>query len=224
MRREEAEKLMARLPVYNSFEEWKKRPLVQKFNTWIILLIVTLTFTSLSAVEWKSDDETNAEFDNMKVTVVNFGEFRQLRKRRKNVKIVVVDEVFGNKYVKKKEDEKKVDLNDPNIEAGDDIAQGAQQYIPGAATAPLDLTPHIQPEYTPAARSAGVEGNLTLELIISEKGQVLRARVVGKKRLGYGLERAAVRAFQQKKFKPSINSDGKTIKIKIYQPVQFRLI
>jgi len=159
----------------------------------------------------------------MKVTVVNFGEFRPLRRYRKKVNIVIVDEVFGNKYVKEKED-KKIDLNDPNVVAGDSIADGAQQYIPGAATAPQDLAPHIQPEYSPAARSAGVEGRITLELIISDKGQVLRARVVGKKRLGYGLEQNAVQAFMRKTFKPSINSDGKPIKIKIYQPVQFKLI
>ena len=79
------------------------------------------------------------------------------------------------------------------------------------------------PSYTESARSHGIEGTVVLELIISDEGEVLRARPVGKK-LGYGLERMAVKCYESKKYKPSRNSDGNEITVKIFQPVRFQLL
>ncbi|XDD49284.1 energy transducer TonB [Leptospira sp. WS92.C1] len=128
-------------------------------------------------------------------------------------------------------------IQDPNVgEAADDgefevtdtikkkedprIA-GAQDAIISGATAPVDLTPDIIPEYPSEARGAGITGTSTLEVIIAENGQVLRVRSVGKA-LGFGLDEAAIEAFYKKRYSPSI-LDGKAITVKVLIPVRFSL-
>ncbi|EJO80124.1 energy transducer TonB [Leptospira interrogans] len=98
---------------------------------------------------------------------------------------------------------------------------GAQDAIISGATAPVDLTPNITPDYPNEARSAGITGTSTLEVIIAENGQVLRVRSVGKS-LGFGLDEAAIEAFYKKRYSPSI-LEGKPITVKVLIPVRFSL-
>jgi len=127
--------------------------------------------------------------------------------------IIELDEVFGNEYVKEK-DKPAVDAEDPRA------AFAANPYI-GGATMSVDLTSEISPVYISEAKSAGVQGTVTLEIVVSDDGKVLRARSVGK-RLGHGLEESAAAAFRQKRFQPSMK-DGQPITVKFYQPVRFVL-
>ncbi|EMY78707.1 TonB-dependent receptor [Leptospira weilii serovar Ranarum str. ICFT] len=98
---------------------------------------------------------------------------------------------------------------------------GAQDAIISGATAPVDLTPNITPDYPSEARSAGITGTSTLEVIIAENGQVLRVRSVGKT-LGFGLDEAAIETFYKKRYSPSV-LDGKPITVKVLIPVRFSL-
>ena len=100
------------------------------------------------------------------------------------------------------------------------IASATDAMISGA-TEPIDLTPQIKPEYTDEARMEGISGTLTLEVIISETGEVLQAKSVGKK-LGFGLEQIAIQTYKKKKFSPSF-LDGKTITVKVLIPIRFTL-
>jgi len=113
-------------------------------------------------------------------------------------------------------DKKKVQeiKEDPRISGAEDAA------ISGA-TAPIDLSPSIRPEYTDQARAEGITGTLTLEIIIADSGEVLQARSVGRK-LGFGLEEQAVSTYRRKKFAPSI-LDGKAITVKVLVPIRFSL-
>lgn len=112
---------------------------------------------------------------------------------------------------KKKENEKR---EDPRISSATDA------MISGA-TEPIDISPHIKPEYTDEARNEGVTGTLTLEVIISETGEVLQVKSVGKK-LGYGLEESAISTYKKKRFSPSF-LDGKNITVKVLIPIRFTL-
>lgn len=85
----------------------------------------------------------------------------------------------------------------------------------------MDLTPNVVPDYPSEARSAGITGTSTLELIIADNGQVLRVRSVGKT-LGFGLEEAAIDAFYKKRYSPSV-LEGKPITVKVLIPVRFSL-
>lgn len=189
--------------------------------TILFLFAFMMTF-SWAAVTGKlnfsgGSEYSDKELDEMAV-MVDFGDFKPLQKRRSARRSVVVDEVFGNKYVKNK------DKVDPNAkEVYSDPYAGAVNPGTGAASPPVDLTPQITPQYTAAARNAGIEGTIVLEIVLSEKGKVLRARPVGK-RLGHGLEGAAIAAFKAKEFKPSVShATGKPILVKFYQPVRFVL-
>ncbi|MCB1190364.1 MAG: energy transducer TonB [Leptospiraceae bacterium] len=115
---------------------------------------------------------------------------------------------------KLKEEKKEEKKEDPRI-------SGAQDAIISGATAPVDLSPNIKPEYTTEARAAGITGTMTLEIIIADTGEVLRVRSVGKN-LGYGLEEAAIKAFKKKQYSPSI-LDGKAINVKVLVPVRWTL-
>ena len=88
------------------------------------------------------------------------------------------------------------------------------------ATLPIDLSPSIKPDYTEAARKAGVEGMMVLELVIAEDGSVIRALPM--KRLGFGLDEMAVMTYIKKKFQPAV-MEGKPITVKVNIPVRFSL-
>ncbi|MDX1959284.1 MAG: energy transducer TonB [Leptospiraceae bacterium] len=112
-------------------------------------------------------------------------------------------------------DKKKVqEEQDPRI-------AGAQDAAITGATAPVDLSPDNKPEYTDEAKAGGVTGSVTLEVIISESGDVLQVRSVGKK-LGFGLDESAIKTFKRKKYSPSI-LEGKPITVKVLIPVRFTL-
>jgi len=98
---------------------------------------------------------------------------------------------------------------------------GAQDAILSGATAPVDLNPSLKPEYTDEARAQGIEGAITLEVVIADTGDVLQVRSIGKK-FGFGLEEQAIKVYRSKKFSPSY-LDGKPITVKVLVPIRFRL-
>jgi TonB family protein len=98
---------------------------------------------------------------------------------------------------------------------------GASDPIVSGATSPVDLTPNVRPEYTDEAKSSGITGTMTLEVVIANTGEVLRVRSVGKT-LGFGLEQAAITTYKRKKFSPSI-LEGKPITVKVLVPIRFTL-
>jgi protein TonB len=151
---------------------------------------------------------------------VFMGDLKPMVKKKAGTIFIDVDDVFGNQYVKKKEEVYDVTgENDPRIGAAEDVSRMVGM---GTATAPVDLTPQLRPLYTAEARAAGVTGITMLEIVVSNEGQVLRVRTVGKK-LGYGLDEAAAATFRQKKFQPSMDLSGKALTVKFYQPVRFVL-
>ncbi len=98
---------------------------------------------------------------------------------------------------------------------------GAQDAILSGATAPVDLNPSLKPEYTEEARAQGIEGAITLEVVIADTGDVLQVRSIGKK-FGFGLEEEAIKVYRSKKFSPSY-LEGKPITVKVLVPIRFRL-
>lgn len=100
------------------------------------------------------------------------------------------------------------------------IASAVNPYMEGA-TLPVDLNPSLRPEYTVEARRNGIQGTVTLELVIANTGEVLQVRLISPP-LGHGLEQAAIATYRQKRFGPSM-LNGEPITVKIIVPVQFRL-
>ena len=63
----------------------------------------------------------------------------------------------------------------------------------------------VQPRYTELARQSGTQGTVIVEAIIDEKGYVTNVRVL--RGLPMGLDKAAVEAIQQWRFKPATLAD-----------------
>src|SRR6185436_17047518 len=93
-----------------------------------------------------------------------------------------------------------------------------------AVTKPIDQPVEIifkpTPEYTDEARSARIEGTVSLELEFTAAGDVRVLRVV--RGLGHGLDEAAQRAALRIRFKPA-QSDGRPIDSRATVHITFRL-
>ncbi len=76
-------------------------------------------------------------------------------------------------------------------------------------------------KYPEIARKAGIEGRVIVQVLVSEKGQVIDTRVI--KSLGHsGCDDAAVHAIRSVKWKPALQRD-KPVKVWVAIPVIFRL-
>ena len=201
------------LPYENTFKLERMAPWVVRHRPLVLFTCFILITLSTPALKWDFKKYSDEELDKIAITV-GLGDLKSLKRIIHRSRNFEVDEVFGNQYVKDK-NKKKVAYIDPRITY-------AVNPIVSGASMPVDLSPNIQPKYTAAARAAGIEGSLTLEIIVAEDGEVLRVRTVGKK-LGFGLERMAAVAFKKKLYKPSINVKGEPIVGKFYQPVRYQL-
>jgi TonB family protein len=106
----------------------------------------------------------------------------------------------------------------------DQRASAPAQPSVAASTKPIDRPVEIAfkptPEYTDEARSARVEGTVSLELEFTAAGDVRVLRVV--RGLGHGLDEAAQRAALRIRFKPA-QSDGRSVDSLATVHITFRL-
>jgi TonB family protein len=110
--------------------------------------------------------------------------------------------------------------------AGFDLrAKSPVQPSVAALTKPIDRPVEIvskpTPEYTDEARSARIEGTVSLELEFTAAGDVRVLRVV--RGLGHGLDEAAQRAALRIRFKPAQSSDGRPVDSRAMVHITFRL-
>jgi len=103
-------------------------------------------------------------------------------------------------------------------------ASAPAQPSVAALTKPIDRPVEIvfkpTPEYTDEARSARIEGTVSLELEFAAAGDVRVLRVV--RGLGHGLDEAAQRAALRIRFKPA-QSDGQPVDSRATVHITFRL-
>jgi periplasmic protein TonB len=78
----------------------------------------------------------------------------------------------------------------------------------------------VQPRYTELARRSGVQGTVIVEAVIDENGNVTKVRVL--RGLPMGLDKAAVEAIQQWRFKPATLAD-KPVKVFFTLTVNFTI-
>lgn len=107
--------------------------------------------------------------------------------------------------------------------AGFDQRASAPQAVaaaPKPTDRPVEIVFKPTPEYTDDARSARVEGTVSLELEFTAAGDVRVLRVV--RGLGHGLDEAAQRAAVRIRFKPAL-SDDRPIDSRATVHITFRL-
>jgi TonB family protein len=108
--------------------------------------------------------------------------------------------------------------------AGFDQRSAPAQLSVTAVTKPIDRPVEIvfkpTPEYTDEARSARIEGTVSLELEFTVTGEVRVLRIV--RGLSHGLDAAAERAALRIRFKPAL-SDGRPVNSRATVHITFRL-
>jgi TonB family protein len=85
-----------------------------------------------------------------------------------------------------------------------------------AVETPPEIAAYTDPFYTRVARDMKIEGTVTVEAAVDEKGKVTVGRTV--KSLGYGLDESALAALRQWKFCPALRGEtpiGAVIQIDI---------
>jgi protein TonB len=91
-------------------------------------------------------------------------------------------------------------------------------HIGGSVAAPLK-TRHVNPEYPVAARAAGVQGRLILEIVLTEQGDVSKITVL---RTLPMLEQAAIDAVSQWKYAPTL-LNGQPVAVVMTVTVDFAI-
>jgi len=99
-------------------------------------------------------------------------------------------------------------------------AQAAVAMVTKPADRPVEIVFKPMPEYTDDARSARIEGTVSLELEFTAAGDVRVLRVV--RGLGHGLDEAAQRAALRIRFKPA-QSDDRPVDSRATVHITFRL-
>jgi protein TonB len=83
-----------------------------------------------------------------------------------------------------------------------------------------EVVHQVQPRYTEIARTAGVQGTVIVEAVIDEQGRVTNERLI--RGLPMGLDKAALEAIQQWRFKPAL-LDGRPVKVYFTLTVNFTI-
>jgi len=91
--------------------------------------------------------------------------------------------------------------------------------VGGDVSAPVSIS-RVDPQYTEIARKARIEGIVIIEAIIDREGCVTDARVL--KPLPMGLDKQAIDAVRQWKFKPGM-LNGQPVPVIYNLTVNFRL-
>jgi protein TonB len=90
----------------------------------------------------------------------------------------------------------------------------------GDVSVPARLLASSPLVYPPAARSAEIETDLPVEIVVDAEGRVVAARALT--RAGYGLDEAALRAIRAYRFSPALRQ-GLPVRVRMRWTVQFRL-
>lgn len=96
---------------------------------------------------------------------------------------------------------------------------GGVMNVGGGVSAP-EVIHSVQPQFTPEARSANLQGVVGIQLIVDSQGYPQDVRVV--RRLGMGLDEEAVQAVRQYKFRPAMYQ-GHAVSVQMIIDVDFHL-
>lgn len=100
-----------------------------------------------------------------------------------------------------------------------------KKVLPGAiiplkeADTPPKLIKQTRTRYPPKALTMGVEAKITVNVLISENGDVIKTAIIKGEKGSFGFNEATEKAVRQWKFSPAIK-DG--VKVKVWRPITIR--
>lgn len=112
---------------------------------------------------------------------------------------------------------------DAELVSADDLLGGAGDVVMTAQTVDEAPRPQAQtaPAYPARARARGIEGTVTLSLLIDESGRVSEASVLDAQPPGV-FDDAALAAVRQWRFTPA-RYEGRSVRVRVEQPLRFDL-
>ena len=107
------------------------------------------------------------------------------------------------------------------------VAVGAAQeasraYPPGDGVTAPTIVREVKPQYTTEARKAGIQGTVTLDVVVVQDGTVGEVKVTRSLDEKYGLDEQAVKAVKQWTFNPG-TKDGKPVPVRVSIEMTFSL-
>jgi protein TonB len=96
---------------------------------------------------------------------------------------------------------------------------GGVMSVGGGVSAPVVIHT-VEPEFTPEARSANLQGSVAIQLIVDSQGNPQNVHLV--RHLGMGLDEKAIEAVKQYKFKPAMY-EGRPVAVQLVIDVAFHL-
>ena len=106
-------------------------------------------------------------------------------------------------------------------QAKGDAKQDAQVYEPGGDVKAPKLVHYVEPEFSPSAKEAFVEGTVKISTVVSVEGKATSCKVV--RGLNAEEDRTAVEALEQWTFRPGTKSD-KPVNVRIDVEIDFHLL
>ena len=97
---------------------------------------------------------------------------------------------------------------------------GGGPYRPGSGITPPELLKEVRPAFTDEARRQGIEGDVVLEIVVRSDGSVGDVKVL--QGLGGGLNRNAIEAVRQWRFRPA-QRQGTAVDVMVEVAVAFKL-
>jgi len=110
--------------------------------------------------------------------------------------------------------------NGPGVGLGSGGGLGGGPFRPGSGVEPPRLLHEVKADYTEAARRAGVEGEVVLEVVVRQDGSVSDIKLL--RRLGHGLDERAVAAVRDWRFAPATRA-GTGVDVIVEIAIEFRL-
>ena len=103
------------------------------------------------------------------------------------------------------------------------VAASAQDvHKPGPGITLPTVVHEVKPDYTDAAKAAGIQGDVWLAVVVLADGSVGNVQVKRSLDTQFGLDEQAVTAAKQWKFKPG-TKDGKAVAVEVTVEMTFRL-
>ena len=95
-------------------------------------------------------------------------------------------------------------------------------YTPGNGVTLPQVVREVKPEYTQEAKDAHIEGSVVVETIVQKDGNVGDVKIVRSLDPTYGLDKEALKAAKQWKFKPG-TKNGEPVPVRISIELTFTL-
>jgi protein TonB len=95
-------------------------------------------------------------------------------------------------------------------------------YLPGDGVSLPAVVKEVKPEYTAAAREAGIQGTVLMSTVVKADGTVGDVKVIESLDSELGLDNQAVEAVKQWTFKPGTR-EGKPVAVRVAVEMHFTL-